>query len=32
MKRNNLILLLVFAVTGAFAQNVQLHYDFGKDR
>lgn len=32
MKNKYLLLILSFSLTGAMAQNVQLHYDFGKDR
>ncbi|NTW26224.1 MAG: DUF5020 family protein [Lentimicrobium sp.] len=32
MKKKYLLLLLSFTLTGVMAQNVQLHYDFGKDR
>jgi len=32
MKANYLIVLLFLSVTPIFAQNLQLHYDFGKDR
>lgn len=32
MKRKYLVVLLLLLMTGTFAQNVQLHYDFGKDR
>lgn len=32
MKRKYLVVLLLVITTGAYAQNIQLHYDFGKDR
>lgn len=32
MKRKYLVVLLLLIMNGTFAQNVQLHYDFGKDR
>lgn len=32
MKRKYLVVLLLVITTGAYAQNLQLHYDFGKDR
>ncbi len=32
MKKKYLLLLLSFTLSGVMAQNVQLHYDFGKDR
>lgn len=32
MKKIRLILILSLGMTGAMAQNLQLHYDFGKDR
>ncbi|MHC1776414.1 MAG: DUF5020 family protein [Lentimicrobium sp.] len=32
MKRKYLLILLLLMMTGAYAQNIQLHYDFGKDR
>lgn len=32
MKRKYLVVLLLLLMTETFAQNVQLHYDFGKDR
>jgi hypothetical protein len=32
MKKSYLLVILSFLMTGAISQNVQLHYDFGKDR
>lgn len=32
MKKSYLLVILSFLMTGIIAQNVQLHYDFGKDR
>jgi hypothetical protein len=32
MKKTTLLLLVSFLTIGSFAQNVQLHYDFGKGR
>ncbi len=32
MEKKYLLVLLLLIVTGAYTQNIQLHYDFGKDR